>query len=30
MLDFVAKPVFTLFHVYMLSKVDYTKMQLQS
>jgi len=29
-LDFVAKPVFTLFHVYMLSKVDYTKMQLQS
>ncbi|KAJ9115428.1 hypothetical protein QFC22_005185 [Naganishia vaughanmartiniae] len=29
-LDLLAKPVFTLWHVYQISRLDYTKMQLQS
>lgn len=29
-LDVIAKPVFTVFHIFQLSKVDYTKLQLQS
>mgnify|MGYP002718979669 CR=1 FL=1 len=29
-LDLLAKPVFTFLHVFMISRLDYTKMQLQS
>lgn len=29
-LDLLAKPVFTAYHVFMISRLDYTKMQLQS